>query len=180
MSGDGPHWDERYSRRGPPSAEHVGLPAVFAPYAIDFPCAGAALELACGQGSAAVWLAQRGMDVHGVDVSAVAVAQATALATGAGVADRCRFSVADLDDGLPPGPAVDVLLCHLYRDPRLDGALLARLAPGGLLAVAALSEVGAGAGRFRARPGELRAAFGGLHVIAADEGDGIAWLLARR
>lgn len=180
MSADGPRWDERYARRGPVPAEHVGLPAVFRPYAAEFPCAGAALELACGQGSAAVWLARRGMEVRGVDVSPVAVTHATALAAGAGVAERCRFTVADLDHGLPPGPPADVLLCHLFRDPRLDGVLFARLAPGGLLAVAALSEVGAGAGRFRVRPGELRAAFGGLDVIAADEGDGIAWLLGRR
>lgn len=178
--GDGRRWDDRYRRRGPVSPDHVGLPAVFAPYAAEFPGVGTALDVACGQGSAAVWLARRGMDVHGVDVSAVAVAQATELAARAGVAERCRFTVADLDGGLPPGPAADVLMCHLFRDARLDAALLGRLAPGGLLAVAALSEVGAAAGPFRVRAGELRAAFGDVHVVAAGEDDGMAWLLGRR
>lgn len=180
MTGGAEHWDERYARRRPVGAGHLGPPAVFAPYVAEFPCAGTALDIACGQGRASVWLAQRGMAVHGVDVSAVAVAQARDLAADAGVAGRCRFDVADLDGGLPPGPPIDVLLCHLFRDPRLDAALGDRLAPGGLLAVAALSEVGAGPGRFRARPGELPAAFPGLTVIAAGEGDGVAWLLARR
>lgn len=54
-----------------------------------------------------------------------------------------------------------------------------RLAPGGLLAIAVLSEVGAAAGPFRAGCGQLRAAFAGLDVIAAGEGQGQAWLLAR-
>jgi SAM-dependent methyltransferase len=180
VTGSSEHWDDRYARRGPVPVGHLGPPPVFTPYVSEFPCAGTALDIACGQGSAAVWLAQRGMAVQGVDVSAVAVAHATALASEAGVAERCRFDVADLDDGLPPGPAGDVLLCHLFRDPRLDGALLGRLAPGGLLAIAALSEVGGAPGRFRARPGELAAAFGGLTVIAAWEGGGTAWLLGRR
>lgn len=177
---DGRRWDDRYRRRGPAPAGRVAPPAVFAPYVAEFPGAGSALDIACGQGSAAVWLAQRGLEVHGVDVSAVAVAQATELAARAGVTQRCRFTVADLDDGLPPGPAVDVVMCHLFRDRRLDAALLDRLAPGGLLAVAALSEVGAAAGPFRAGPGELRAAFGHLQIVAEGEADGVAWLLGRR
>jgi hypothetical protein len=54
-----------------------------------------------------------------------------------------------------------------------------RLAPGGLLAITALSEVGAASGPFRVGPGELRAAFAELDLIAASEGQGEAWLLAR-
>jgi SAM-dependent methyltransferase len=177
---DGPHWNDRYTRRGPVPPGAVGLPSVFDPHLTEFPTAGAALDIACGQGGAAVWLARRGLTVHGVDISAVAVAHAAALAAQSGVAARCRFEVADLDTGLPPGPAVDVLLCHLFRDPRLDRALLDRLAPGGLLAIAALSEVGAVAGRYRVRPGALTAAFPDVTLIAAGEGKGIAWLLGRR
>ncbi len=43
-----------------------------------------------------------------------------------------------------------------------------------------LSEVGDEPGRWRAAPGELRAAFGGLVVLAEREGNGEAGLLARR
>ena len=85
----------------------------------------------------------------------------------------------DLDDGLPDGPPVDVVLCHKFRNRRLDRAIIERLAPGGLLALATLSEVGAAPGPFRATPGELAAAFAGLDLIAAGEGQGHAWLLAR-
>ena len=102
------------------------------------------------------------------------------LAHRRGASARCRFARVDLDDGLPAGPPVNVLLCSMFRDRRLDRAILERLAPGGLLAVSALSEVGAAPGSFRARAGELTDTFGALELIGCGEADGQAWLLARR
>ena len=119
--------------------------------------------------------------MHAVDVSPVAIDLARELAAQAGVAERCHFAVADLDDGLPAGPTVDVVLCHLFRDARLDGAVIDRLRPGGLLAVAALSEVGAGPGNHRVPPGELVDAFAtAVDVVEAGEAAGVAWLIGRR
>ena len=108
----------------------------------------------------------------------MAVCFARDLAARKGVADRCRFDVVDLDTGLPAGPPLDVIVCHRFREPRLDAAMVERLAPGGLLAVAVLSEVGCGPGQFRAAPGELGVAFAGLTIVAQGEADGEAWLLA--
>jgi hypothetical protein len=96
------------------------------------------------------------------------------------VADRCHFDVVDLDEGLPAGPHVDLLACHMFRDRRLDQPMIDRLAPEGILAVATLSEVGSVPGSFRARPGELREAFARLETLAEGEADGIAWFLGRR
>lgn len=172
-------WDERYTSKPPALADAVEPPGVFASYTEAFPTTGRALDLACGQGRGAVWLARRGLNVWGLDVSVVAIDQSRDLAERSGVADRCRFDVADLDEGLPDGPPVDVILCHKFRDRRLDQAIVGRLAPGGLLAIAVLSEVGAAPGPFRAVAGELPAAFADLSVIAAGEGEGYAWLLAR-
>lgn len=125
-----------------------------------------------------MWLAKRGMDYRGVDISPVAVGLARELTERSGVARRCSFEVFDLDEGLPPGPPVDLILCYLFRDRRLDRALVDRLVPGGILAVAVLSEVGHGPGEFRALPGELRAAFGHLDVLDEGEKQGVAWILA--
>jgi SAM-dependent methyltransferase len=172
-------WDERYAGRGPAAVDTPGPPAIFAPYADVFPTAGHGLDLACGQGLGTIWLANRGLTALGLDVSEVAIAQARDSARRNGVGNRCRFDVYDLDDGLPDGPPVDVVLCHQFRDRRLDQAIVERLAPGGLLAIAVLSEVGAAAGPFRAAPGELVAAFAELDRIATGEGQGRAWLLAR-
>jgi hypothetical protein len=57
--------------------------------------------------------------------------------------------------------------------------MIDRLAQGGLLAIAVLSEVDAAPGPFRATVGELPAAFAELELVAAGEGHGQAWLLAR-
>lgn len=169
-------WDEKYASK---AAGTPAWPDVFAGYVDEVPTTGQALDLACGTGSAAVWLAQRGLAVWGLDVSAVAIERARELAHRHAVGDRCRFSVADLDDGLPPGAPVDVVLCHRFRDPRLYPAIVDRLVPGGLLAISVLSEVGAQPGFFRAAAGELGDAFADLWAIAAGEGDGQQWLLAR-
>lgn len=173
-------WDERYARRGAATPEVIGPPRVFAPHAHAFPTGGDALDLACGQGATAVWLARRGISVRGLDVSPVAIDHARDLAALAGVEERCRFEVVDLDDGLPPGPPADVIVCHKFRDRGLDREILGRLAPGGLLAISVLSAVDAEPGPFRAQPGELTAAFADLTVIAAGEGGGEAWLLGRK
>ncbi|MCA2338589.1 SAM-dependent methyltransferase, partial [Mycobacterium avium] len=109
-------WDERYAANGPPPLSSVAPPGVFARHADVFPAAGRALDLACGQGTSAVWLALRGLRVLGLDVSPVAIGQARDLARRAGVGERCRFDVADLDRGLPVGPPADVIVCCKFRD----------------------------------------------------------------
>ena len=158
-------WDERYAYSGPAQAGAVAAPSFLQPHTDLIPTAGQALEVACGQGIGAVWLASRGLDVWGVDISEVAIDQARDLARRTGFRDRCRFDVVDLDEGLPVGPSVNMLLCNKFRDRRLDQALIERLTPGGLLAICTLSEVGAEPGPFRAARGELLSAFRELDPV---------------
>lgn len=138
------------------------------------PGGGRALDVACGRGAVAVWLAERGFVVDAVDVSAVG------LAALAGV-DGVRALRADLDLGLPPdcaGP-YDVLVCQRFRDPALYPAFTRLLAPGGLLVVTVLSEVDGEPGPFRAQAEELLAAFADLDVLHHHEGGGEAHIVAR-
>lgn len=128
---DRSRWDAKYAGRALPAPEAIGPAAVFAPFAQDFPTGGQALDIACGPGTAAVWLAGRGLQVTGYDVSPVAIEQARALAMRSGSAATCRFEVVDLDEGLPAGPPADVVYCARFRDPRLDTPMVERLAPGG-------------------------------------------------
>ena len=125
------------------------------------------------------------MTYRGVDVSPVAIELARQLVELSGLAGSCRFDVFDLDAGLPSGESVDLVLCYLFRDPRLYFGMVDRLVPGGLLAVAVRSEVDAAPevfpdGNHRARPGELRDAFGHLEVLEEGEGEGMARILARK
>ncbi|MGI9002696.1 MAG: class I SAM-dependent methyltransferase [Pseudonocardia sp.] len=146
------------------------------------PGGGRALDVACGRGAVAVWLAGRGFAVDAVDVSGTALAAGAALARHTGTVDRVRWWCHDLDGGLPAG-CVDtyaVVVCQRFRDPALYPELVARLGAGGLLVVSVLTEVGNGTGPYRAPPGELLGAFGALEVLAHAERDGEASIVARR
>ena len=179
--GDRKHWDRRYLETGPvPAAEVPPGPPHFGDLEHLFPAEGLALDVACGRGRGAVWLANRGMQVLGVDVSPVGIKSARELAGHFGVGERCRFEVFDLDNGLPVGDPVELVFCYLFRDSRIDEAIIERLKPGGLLATVVMSEADVGPGEFRVPVGELRSAFGHLEVLDDREGGGIARILARR
>lgn len=63
-----------------------------------------ALEVGCGTGSNAIWLASRGFEVVATDVAPLAIERARARAAEAGVGDRCRFEVSDFLVQAPAGP----------------------------------------------------------------------------
>ena len=98
---------------------------------------GRALDLACGEGRNAIWLAERGWKVTAVDFADVAVDRGRARERGADV----EWVVADVLQWIPPAGAFDfVLLCYLQlpdheRRPVWRNAARA-LAPGGTLLVA--------------------------------------------
>lgn len=171
---DRDRWDRRFATAGPgvpgPPSALVGRESLV-------PDDGVALDLACGRGTVAVWLAGRGLTTTAVDVSPEALRLTTALAAAHGV--EVATVCADLDDGLPVTGPVDVVVCQRFRDPTLYPALPRLLAPGGLLVVSVLSTVGDAGGPFRAGPGELREAFGDLEVLVDEEGNGEAHLVAR-
>lgn len=146
------------------------------------PHPGQALDVACGRGANAVWLARCGWTVDAIDVSGEGLRAGKALAATSGVVDRVRWWSWDLSDGLPPecAGAYDLVVCQRFRDPALYPVLVDRCAPGALLLVAVLSEVGDAPGPWRAAAGELPAAFSALDVIVQGERDGEASLLARR
>lgn len=179
---DRERWDARHTTAGAAGAGAAPAPPDALRGREDLlPGGGRALEVACGRGTVAVWLAVRGFAVDAVDVSPVALAAGTALAGRHAVDGRVRWWQHDLDAGLPDGCAgpYDVVVCQRFRDPARYRQLADRLAPGGLLVVTVLSEVGEGPGAFRAPAGELRAAFDGLEVLAHTERDGEASLVAR-
>ncbi len=101
-------WDRRYA-----STELVwsaGPNRLFAAEAAELP-PGRALDLACGEGRTAIWLAERGWDVTAVDFSRVALEKARAIAERRGVAPR--LIQADLLEYRPAGRAFD-LVAVLY------------------------------------------------------------------
>jgi SAM-dependent methyltransferase len=102
-------WNRRYAsgdRVHPPEAPS----RFFVDEVIDL-APGRALDLACGAGRHAVWLAERGWRVTAVDFSAVALAIASERAASAGV--EVEWIEADVAAWAPPARAFD-LVCALY------------------------------------------------------------------
>jgi len=101
---------------------------------------GDALDLGCGDGGDALWLARLGWQVTAVDISAVAVERLAALARSHGLGDRVTTVRADLHKSFPPG-GFDLVCAHYLHTPfDLDRATVLRsaahaLRPGGRLLV---------------------------------------------
>ncbi|MGU3502321.1 class I SAM-dependent methyltransferase [Mycobacterium sp. C31M] len=99
---------------------------------------GSALDIGCGLGADAVWLAENGWTVTALDVSRVALDRAQTRGREAGVqVGWVRGRLEDLE--IPPG-GFDLVSAHypaLLHSPDRDAerALLAAVAPGGLLLV---------------------------------------------
>ncbi|MEU3311700.1 class I SAM-dependent methyltransferase [Streptomyces sp. NPDC006662] len=131
-------WDSRYreSERiwsGRPNSVLVREAAGLTP--------GRALDLGCGEGADAVWLAGRGWRVTGTDISPVALERAAGHAAEAGLADRIAFERHDLGESFPAGEFDLVSACFLHSPGEIPRERILRraaaaVAPGGILLVA--------------------------------------------
>ena len=141
------YWDQRYGEKdqfwsGRVNATLADVVGTLAP--------GRVLDLGCGEGGDAIWLARNGWTVVAVDISATAVARARQAATAAGLDDtQVRFVAADLSDPAshpeavegPDGAprAYDLVTASFFHSPvALDRTAILRraaglLAPGGHL-----------------------------------------------
>jgi SAM-dependent methyltransferase len=101
---------------------------------------GDALDLGCGGGGDASWLAGQGWHVTAVDISAVAVERLTALARSHSLGERVTAARHDLQASFPPG-VFDLVCAHYLHTPfGLDRSTVLRsaahaLRPGGRLLV---------------------------------------------
>lgn len=134
-------WDERYGGTdrvwsGRPNQRLVEQVADLAP--------GTALDVACGEGGDALWLAEQGWQVTAVDVSQVALARVATHAEERGLGDRVRLGFYDaLADPRPAGrrtfDLVTVSFLHvpLPDFPAIYRGIADAVAPGGRLLVTA-------------------------------------------
>jgi SAM-dependent methyltransferase len=130
-------WDERYGGEGRiwsgrPNAVLVQEASTLTP--------GRAVDLGCGEGGDAIWLAERGWQVTASDFSEAGLARAAAHAADRGVADRVEWRQADLRTWQPGCERWDLVTSHFLH--LLDHGMLEAtrrmaeaVAPGGTLLV---------------------------------------------
>lgn len=149
---------------------------------------GRALDVACGAGRNALFLAAEGFDVDAVDISAAALERAREHAEQAGL--DINWIQHDLDEPLGAEHRYALIIVMRFVDLPLIRRLTGSLAPGGFLICeehlrSDAAEVGGPSNpAYRVKPGSLKAAADGLHILFYEEGlvhdpDGRAMALAR-
>ena len=169
--GDGTRWETRRRQgfpapgwrltepaRGPPGARHTrpdvlderyrsasavwsGQPnPILVAEAADI-SPGAALDVGCGEGADAIWLAERGWQVTAIDISTVALQRGAAQAhqVGPEVGERITWVCEDVTSWVSP-TAYDLVSAQFMQLPTpqrelLHRGLAASVAPGGILLI---------------------------------------------
>jgi SAM-dependent methyltransferase len=167
---DRERWDTRY--RDGAYAGRTEPSALLAQW-IDRIPPGRALDVACGAGRNALFLAARGFEVDAVDISAVALDRARALARATGL--QVNWIEQDLDDPLALGADYALVVVTRYVNLPLIRQLADKLGPGGFLVceehlVTTAEVIGPSNPAFRVRPGELLEVASGLQIRFMQEG----------
>ncbi|QMU62060.1 MAG: methyltransferase domain-containing protein [Gammaproteobacteria bacterium] len=146
--------------------------SVLLDYAYLLPSSGLALDLACGLGGNAIYLAQCGLNTHAWDISAIAIerVQAHCQETNISIAADVR----DIEQHPPTSNSFDVICVSYYLERTLTQDIIAALRPKGLLFYQTytnekVSTVGPSNPQYRLQQNELLALFSPLHVLAYQE-----------
>lgn len=126
-------WDERYANFAP---QERGEPTPFVKTCLpQLPRQGSALDVAAGTGRHSLALAQHGLQVDAVDISAqgLHIAQQRALAAGLIPGRQIRFIQADVERPWLPRRRYEVILVSFFLYRPLFPLIKAGLQPGGWL-----------------------------------------------
>ena len=168
MSGQ-ENWNARYAA---PAAAPPRVAPVLQENAHLLPPTGRALDLACGRGGNALFLARRGFETEAWDISDVAVAALSDLAAGEGL--NLQAQVRDVSKAPPEPESFDVIVVSRFLDRDLVPAIANSLRPGGILFYQtftreAVSQAGPSNPAYRLSPNELLRLFSGLRILVYRE-----------
>ena len=122
-------WERAQGKRRPPSAHLIRTASELAP--------GRALDAGAGNGTEALWLAERGWHVDALDFAATALQDGAEAAARQGLADHVTWLQADLSVWSPALAHYDLVVClyvHVVGSARdLVRRLASGVTPGGTL-----------------------------------------------
>ena len=182
-------WNERY-RSGERAAEDLrAAPARLLMETAKQLEPGKALDLACGTGRNALWLAEHGWSVTAVDGAAAAIDILRSRASKRAVTVDARVADLEKSEYRIEDSSWDLIAMCYYLQRNLFEPAKQGVAPGGiLLAIVHITEPGEEPTAHRLRPGELERYFQGWEILHRHEGKpndtahwrSVAEIIARR
>ena len=178
---DQKRWDEKWAQLVPGSFDPHPLLLAHHQYLSG----GVALDLACGRGQNALWLAGHGYQTLGVDISLVALKLAAADAKKSALSDSVQFVQVDLEYWGSSPHVFDLICVFRFLDRRLFPVIRSSLKPGGCLFystrhVGLLRQYPEATRDYLLESDELIAVFGDWLIIHYRDGDKNAELVARK
>ena len=183
-------WDRRYAQV---PADSPAPAQVLSEYAYLLPESGTVLDLACGRGGNALFLARRGFAVHAWDISKAAIEGLNRQARSEGL--EIETCVQDVSESPPSSNTFDVICVSYYLERTICNTVISALRANGLLFYQTfihekVTDEGPSNPAYRLGPNELLELFSPLHVLAyqelgcvGDTGQGVrdsAWLVAQK
>lgn len=170
---DRQRWNARYQDG---AYETIIHPSVFLESHAHLLPKGRTLDLACGAGRNALFLAGLGHDVDAVDISSVALTRGKQRAEAEGLA--INWIEADLESGFEAAERYDLIVNIRYVYLDLLRSLIPTLNTGGVLLVEQhlawpqdnVELIGPKNAAFRVQPGALEQITQGMEVLHAEEG----------
>lgn len=161
-------WNQRYAE----SSYHKNNPVTLVEDWLPGIPVGRALDVACGAGRNAIFLAQAGYQVDAIDISPVGLSLARKNAENLGLS--INWIEQDLDQAYPFDTAYDLIIVMWYVNLELITRLCDCLAPGGYLIceehlITDQEVIGPTSLNYRVAPGELREAVSGVGVLLYEE-----------
>ncbi len=162
-------WDQRYTKS---PAALLSPAEVLTEYAYLLPRTGVALDLACGRGGNALFLARRGLEVHAWDISKAAIDGLGHQAKSEGL--EIKTCECDVNESPPSPNMFDVICVSFYLERAITTQIMEALKPQGLLFYQTftherVTEDGPSNPSYRLGPNELLELFASLYVLAYQE-----------
>lgn len=164
-------WNKRYRLREHATSDFESPPTPLLVETAEKLAPGSALDLACGAGRNAIWLAEHGWQVTAVDGASEAVETLRARA------GECNLPVtalvADLEKSeftIEPARWDLIAICYYLQQNLFEPAKRGAKPGGTLMAIVHITEPGQEQSRHSLRPGELEKYFDGWEILHRYEG----------
>jgi tellurite methyltransferase len=169
-------WNNIYIAKEIPKHAEAKAANVLQDHADLLPTSGSALDLACGLGGNAIFLAQQGLETHAWDISQAAIEKLLSYCQSnfEGSSISITTEVRDIEAHTPEKSTFDVICVSYYLQRSLTKDIIAALKPNGLLFYQTfveekVTDSGPSNPKYRLQPNELLALYSPLHVLAYQE-----------